>query len=253
MFMESPNDALGMLIELRNPKYGKSKKHICRVILFALSVYHPVVCEAFLDEFIENGCWVDILWISKWSIDANMGFSQIGLRHMANSMTSGQQAENPLAAKWAPNEKSKWNRAPYYLANKLMMLLGMNPKEYRHKIVELRKKLNIVETNMSTKQFADINFAELTITARKNYANSFERDHNSVKQVSQDRIELSRRYTRFLKGPLTSRTEFGRDLRTGFASGDEASSRTPSVEFGPYAVASPVKIDYKLFHAICEK
>ena len=46
MFKASPNDALGMLIELRNPNYEKSKKHICRVILFALSVYYPDVYES---------------------------------------------------------------------------------------------------------------------------------------------------------------------------------------------------------------
>jgi len=236
MFKASPNDALGMLIELRNPNYEKSKKHICRVILFALSVYYPDVYESFLDNFIENGCWVDVLWITKWSIDAKL-YSLTGLHRMAKSI----KADLPLAAKWAPNEKSKWNRAPYYLANKLMGILGVTPKEYRHNIVELRKKLNIVETNMSTKEFDKINFAELTSTARKNYANAFNRDHNAAKEVSQDRIELSRRYTKFLKGPASvaqrqviseiDRSPIGRELCSHSAKR---------------------QIDYKLFDRICK-
>jgi hypothetical protein len=232
IFVESPNDALDMLIELRNPKYGKSKKHICRVILFALSVYYPDVYESFLDNFIENGCWVDVLWITKWSIDAKL-YSQTGLHRMAKSI----KADLPIAAKWAPNEKSKWNHAPYYLADKLMGILGVSPKEYRHKIVELRKQLNLVETNMSTKQFDNINFAELTSAARKNYANAFDRNHNAVKQVSQDRIELSRRYTRFMKGPSVDSTSWQRI----FGADREVFIRT-----------EPVKIDCELFHTICE-
>jgi len=235
MFIESPNDALGMLIELRNPKYGKSKKHICRVILFALSVYYPDVYESFLDNFIENGCWVDVLWITKWSIDAKL-YSLTGLHRMAKSI----KADLPLAAKWAPNEKSKWNRAPYYLANKLMGILGVTPKEYRHNIVKLRKKLNIVETNMSTKQFADINFSELTSTARKNYANAFNRDHNAAKEISQDRIELSRRYTKFLKGPATTH---------GVALAVSVSS---TVRARPPVVLAGSEIDYELFDRICK-
>lgn len=228
LFRESPNDALGMLIELRNPKYGKSKKHICRVILFALSVYYPDVYESFLDNFIENGCWVDVLWITKWSIDAKL-YSLTGLHRMAKSI----KADLPLAAKWAPNEKSKWNRAPYYLANKLMGILGVTPKEYRHNIVKLRKKLNIVETNMSTREFADINFSELTSTARKNYANAFNRDHNASKEISQDRIELSRRYTKFLKGPATTH--------------GVALAVSSTVRARPPVVLAGSEIDYELF------
>ena len=188
--------AIHLLFELRAPSSSKNiprQKHICRVIMFALSIYYPHIYKIILCDFIDNGCWVDVLYISKWTIDYG-GDWKVGLEQMASSIYI-----DPLCSKWVPNEKSKWNRAPYYLADRLMAILKMSPKEYRHTIVELRRGLNLVEVNMSAQEFDKIDFEKLPSTVRKNYENAFQRKHNSLEIVSQERTELSTRYNKFLK------------------------------------------------------
>lgn len=80
-----------------------------------------------------------------------------------------------LAAKWFPsiNCSSKEQKR---LARKLALLLGMSPKEYRKTLSTLRKKINIVERQMCSGNWSDINYESVPSKAALLYRGAFKRN-----------------------------------------------------------------------------
>jgi hypothetical protein len=76
-----------------------------------------------------------------------------------------QKDGNALAAKWMPRKGKA--------ANELRKAWGMTPKEYRKLLVE---KTSVVETQMCSKKWGEINYSHVPSVAAARYTNSFRKN-----------------------------------------------------------------------------
>lgn len=76
-----------------------------------------------------------------------------------------------LLAKWLPTLRT--HNKNNVLAKRLVKLLGMSEKDYRKTLALLRSKINIIEKNLTERQYDKINFEEVPSKAMLKYTNSF--------------------------------------------------------------------------------
>lgn len=96
-----------------------------------------------------------------------------------------KEAKNGLIYKWLPSEKKHGRVDP--LARQLAKDLGLTPREYRKMLVEGRKNLNLVETNLTNKEYEKINYSRVPSIAGLKYKKAFVRnDGERYSQYIQD-------------------------------------------------------------------
>ena len=86
-------------------------------------------------------------------------------------------SENPsLLAKWLPSHRT--HNVKNEIAKDLIKKLVINEKEYRKTLTEIRKKLKLIETNLTNKDYENINFESVPTKAMLKYKESFNRNCN---------------------------------------------------------------------------
>ena len=80
-----------------------------------------------------------------------------------------------LLAKWLPSVNAS-NKQTIINGKKIAKSLDMSEKEYRQTLSKLRKYINIVETNLSKKEYDNIIYSEVPSKAMNNYRNAFSRN-----------------------------------------------------------------------------
>lgn len=94
-----------------------------------------------------------------------------------NTLNSDLISDHPsLLAKWLPSHRTHGvnNQTAKYLIKNL----GMNEKEYRQMLGKLRSKINIVEKNLTEKNYDNIKFEEVPTKAMLKYTEAFDREIN---------------------------------------------------------------------------
>jgi len=84
--------------------------------------------------------------------------------------------ENPsLLAKWMPSENASSDKT-VALAQKWIRALGLTPSSYRHLLVNIRRNLKLVETAISNKDYASINYEHVPSRAGALLRKAFSRN-----------------------------------------------------------------------------
>jgi len=200
-FVNEFNDAnvraIKILFRLRDIRNGRGEKHLSRVILFSIKIYCQDLYKQIAEEFVvKYGCFKDFLiicdWSKKWDNDMSNSFEiNLFARYLKN--------DNELCAKWAPNEKSVYNKYPLKLANGIAKKMHLNMCGYRKHLTKLRDRLNILESNMCNNTTEYIKFEELPSKALQNHVNAFSRDVNKKGIFSLEREELMDRFFEYNK------------------------------------------------------
>ena len=85
------------------------------------------------------------------------------------------KSENPsLLAKWLPSNRTHNKNNP--LAKQLIKKLNISEKEYRTTLSSLRKKLNIVERNLTEKTYDNIDFSKIPTKAMLKYTDAYKKN-----------------------------------------------------------------------------
>lgn len=209
MWNEDPTTALKVLMNLRDVRGGKGEKFIPRVILFFLKVTMPNIYHNILKQVCVNyGSWKDILHIYEWSVKYGNIYGPPLLNTLEINLFRDQIISDihsikdndtlSLAAKWAPNEKSHFNKKGLYFTRELMNSLHMSPQTYRNTISKLRKEINIVEQLMTNNEWKNIDFSKVPSVAHNNYKNAFKRYNNVKGKTNKDREICADRYDIYL-------------------------------------------------------
>lgn len=80
---------------------------------------------------------------------------------------------NKLIFKWLPTERRHGKNDP--VARQLAKDLNLTPKEYRKMLTKNRKELNLVETNLTNKEYNNINYSQVPSKAGLKYKQAFYR------------------------------------------------------------------------------
>ena len=193
---EDPVMATKLLMNLRDIQ-GKGEKKISRTLLFCLKISQSEVYEILVKQLCESfGCWKDLLYIMEMSEDC-----EIEYKIFANQLNEDIEILNnnletiSLIGKWAPSEKTHFNKFAIGLAK----YMNMSPKEYRKMLVRLRTKINIVESLMNNGKWDLIVFDNLPAEAHSRYRKTFLRDCNTKGIKNDVRMEMNKKYKNYLK------------------------------------------------------
>jgi len=166
-FSEDPLIALKTLFYFRDVRGGQGERKTFRTLLKCLANNHPNIVAANMSNIIHYGRWDDLfslkdtpVWMDVLAIVKNKWFFV---------------DEVDLAWKWFPsnNTSSKQARA---LANEFTKFLGISPRTYRKRLSEMRGKLKVVERDMCSKQWSNINYSAVPSKASLNYKDAFLRN-----------------------------------------------------------------------------
>lgn len=220
-FQEADNTAIKMLLNLRDVRGGKGEKLIPIVIMVLIkNTLSKDTYKMILSKFVEYGCWKDILRIVEIhnrvqlelnpnvvikNIDNTIEYKMFADQLLTDySIITAEYVDDntkkgiSLCAKWAPSEKTHFNKHPIYAANQIAKMAGKNPKQYRLMISVLREHLNILERLMSMGQVERIDFSKIPSIAMKKMKQSFGRDSNSEGITSENRTKLHQSYQQYL-------------------------------------------------------
>ena len=96
--------------------------------------------------------------------------SAVGL--IKEQLEKDKTSSNPsLLAKWLPSVRT--HNKNNYLANVLAKSLGLTNKEYRQLLSQIRKKLSLVETKITNKEYDAIDYSTVPSQAMKCYNHLF--------------------------------------------------------------------------------
>lgn len=171
-FHEDPNMAVRILLYARDIRGGMGMRQVFRTVLAHVAKTHPKVAKAIIPKIPEVGRWDDILSVFNTPVEKQATF--FWGYHLAKGDRN--------AAKWAPREKSAKRR----YAKKLAKMIGCNLGEYRKLVAG---HTNVVETQMSSGKWDEIDFSTVPSVASARYQKSFAK--NATDRYTEYRDALS--------------------------------------------------------------
>lgn len=165
-FHEDKQTAIRILFYIRDIRGGQGERSIFRTCLKWLAEQHTDIFLQIFTYVPEYGRWDDILDFPQYREVAAT---------VAKQLTSDLQSEVlSLLAKWMPSENasSKRTRA---LAKKWQAALQMKPRAYRQTLSICRKKIKLLEQQMSANQWESIEYSKVSGQAFHKHIKAFTR------------------------------------------------------------------------------
>lgn len=168
-FAEDRQKAVRILFYLRDVRGGQGERKLFRTCLEWLGTDVPEVFEQIISHVSEYGRWDDLFF------DNEECFALIG-----KQLKKDKKSDSPsLLAKWLPtlNASSKSTQAK---AEVMAKGLSLHPIEYRKTLVAIRKKIKIVESQMSANEWKKIDYSTVPSQASRIYKNAF-KEHDETR------------------------------------------------------------------------
>lgn len=171
-YCENKDLALKNLFHLRDIRGGKRERRAFRICFKHLCKLDKDVATKLLSLVPEYGRWDDVIDVLDVKNVSDAVVEVIG-KQLANDITNNEEGKPiSLLAKWMPsiNTSSKKTVA---LGNKLCDELNYSKRDYRKLLVELRKKLAVLEVNMSANEWSKIDYNHVPSQAGVKYRTAF--------------------------------------------------------------------------------
>ena len=163
-YAEDKEKSIRILFYLRDVRGGQGERDLFRKCLQWIGDNDIKVFEKIIEYVSEYGRWDDLLFDNEKCFDL-----------INKQLKLDKDSKNPsLLAKWLPtiNASSKTTRVKArFISNRL----GLSDISYRKLVRSIRKKLKVVEENMSAKKWSDINYSAVPSQASRIYKNAFKR------------------------------------------------------------------------------
>jgi len=163
---ENEELALANLLYILDIRRGKGERRIFKIIFKNLSLNNPELAKKILPFISILGRYDYILEGLDTPIENDI------ILLIKQQLASDVTSENPsLLAKWLPSHRT--HKVNSILAKKIIKKLNISEKEYRQTLSLLRDKLNIIEKNLTKKQYDNIDFCKVPTKAMLKYTNSY--------------------------------------------------------------------------------
>ena len=156
----------------RDIREGLGERRVGRIMFNYLGTYYPNILDKNLELISEYGRFDDLVYLMDKCprvVDIIKKQLDLDLLNMANNESIS------LLAKWLPSINTS-NKDVVYAGKKLACKLGMSEKQYRKTLSSLRNYINIVETNLSQKNYDLITYSKVPSKAMNKYRNAFKRN-----------------------------------------------------------------------------
>lgn len=169
-FGENPLLAMRTLFYLRDITEGQGERRFFRIVLKHLALHNKEALRKNLHLIPEFGRYDD-LWVL---LETPLKDDVIALvdKQLAKDMDSDSPS---LLGKWLPSENASSHKTKKY-ARIIQKSLLLTPKKYRKMLTSLRKRINIVETKLTERNYGDIQYDKLPSRAGLIYRNAFLRN-----------------------------------------------------------------------------
>lgn len=172
---EDPTTCLRILFWVRDVRGGAGERRFFRTAIKYIADKDPQGMADILGLIPEYGRWDDLLAL-------------VGTYLEKDAFTLIQDAiknESGLAAKWMPRKG--------IIANKLRTFMGLTPKTYRKRLVELTK---VVETQMCANEWENINYEHVPSLAMARYGKAFgkhtpDRFHGYIQSLQKGEAKIN--------------------------------------------------------------
>ena len=165
-YKEDRDVAIMNLLYILDIREGKGERRIFKILFHHLCSINKALAKKVLYLISDLGRYDYILFTegtNLWKETINIIKSQL---------ESDLNNEHPsLLAKWMPSVRTHNINNP--MAIKIASDLGINIKEYRKALTNLRNKLKIVELNLTNKDYDSINYENVPSVAMLRYNNAF--------------------------------------------------------------------------------
>lgn len=186
-FAEDESLAMKCLFYLRDIRGGQGERRFFRVVMHWLAENYPLAAKRNMEYIADFGRWDDLVYSFL-----NTPLESVMIKMIKEQLAEDIKSEYPsLCAKWLPSANAS-SLETKSVAKIIQRRLGMTAKQYRKTLSSLRKKIKIVESLMSQKNWDEIDFSKIPSRAGFLYSNAFLR-----------REETSERYMKFIKNKNT--------------------------------------------------
>ena len=167
-FYDNKQTAVRTLFYIRDIRGGCGEREIFRACMKELANMDIATFERVIPFIPTYGRWDDLLAL-PWT---NGVIELIG-KQLLEDLDEDNESPS-LLAKWLPSENS--GKKSREQAVHLYRRLDMTPREYRKTLSKLRKKLNLLESKMSAKRWAEIEYDKLPGQAFRKHLKAFRRN-----------------------------------------------------------------------------
>lgn len=167
-YVENRDLALRIALWVRDVRGGAGEREIFRSILRHLEQVCPTDAELLMARVPELGRFDDLL-VFKTKPLKNKAYTMLG---------DALRARNGLAAKWTPRKGE--------IAQEIREFYGMTPKQYRKSLVALT---NVVETQMCSNDWDNINYNHVPSVAHARYKKAFGRHGTTYAEYIQKLVK----------------------------------------------------------------
>ncbi len=171
--------AIRILFYLRDVRGGQGERNLFRNALEYLGKKEKKVGKKIVEYIPEYGRFDDMFSLP---VDFYKEFIE-------NQLTEDWKSDTPsLLAKWMPSENtsSKETRA---LAKEIREALGGTPRDYRKTLSALRKKIKLIEHNITDKDYDSIDYSKIPSQASLKYRKAFYRNDEARYSKFLEKVE----------------------------------------------------------------
>lgn len=160
--------------DIRNA--GLGERRIGRILLKELVRLNPEKVKRNFQTLVNVGRYDDLFELFDTSIGDDV-INFVIAQLMKDIEGVAANAPISLLAKWMPsiNTSSKETCAR---AHRICKAAGIKPRTYRKTLSKLRKYLDVVEVDMSAKNWGDINYETVPSIAARRYSKAFNKNDN---------------------------------------------------------------------------
>lgn len=170
-FFEDKGVAMKWLFFARDIRGGLGERRLFRAAMLQMAKDHPDYIKAVIALVPEYGRWDD-LWCL---LDTTLADDVISLvaQQLHKDMADAQEKKSiSLLAKWMPRRKSSSGQSRKYAAM-MCSAMNMTEREYQHTLSNLCRYLVVVEQQMSSRQWDEIEYQRVPSRANLRYNSAF--------------------------------------------------------------------------------
>lgn len=188
-YKEDPITATKIALYTRDIRNGMGERKVGRIFFSIIAEKYEYYNDNMIFKIISNisevGRWDDLIYIFYVTKNEYIKNTIGKIIHLTLKEDNMSKAPS-LLAKWLPSINA--GKLARKEALELLKYLGLSPKNYRKVLSSLRKRINIVETKVTERNFKGINYSKVPSQALLKYNKTFyindnERFSNYIEDV----------------------------------------------------------------------
>ena len=166
---------------VRDIRGGQGERRVFRACMKTLAEIDPETFKQIINFVPEYGRWDDLVELlnSINNSDLEKEILNIIIKQYKEDIDNfNNNKPISILAKWMPSINAS-SETTIKSAKKLAKYIGVSHKDYRKMLSLLRKHLNVVEVDMSAKNWSNINYEHVPAKAMLRYKNAFNKNDTS--------------------------------------------------------------------------